>query len=347
MKINDILFYVLIPIYKTEESLPFCIDSVLKQDYQNFKIILVDDGSPDQAGAIADEYAKRDSRITVIHKENQGLISARRAAIDFVNANFDTENSFFMFLDSDDTYQHNALSVVRDTVLRENCDLVFFCLQRVCGENVLGHHEQDPFSGTIEEKRDLYKKVFFDWVYNPLCRKAIKAALVKSEDYSAFYHINAAEDLLQSIPVYRDCKKAVFITDVLYNYTLNPNSITQKVDPDKFKVITTIMAQVLKFLQNENVFTDADFSEYLDYCRCLMRYDVIKISLFKIPYKRIKGFLTELKKDPYYAMLLENASGYMLYFLKKGVYFPFVIPLRFRNWLVKIKYTIWRKNENR
>ena len=76
------LISVIVPVYKVEEYLARCVDSILGQTYRNLEILLVDDGSPDRCGAICDEYAARDSRIRVIHKENGGLSSARNAAID-------------------------------------------------------------------------------------------------------------------------------------------------------------------------------------------------------------------------------------------------------------------------
>ena len=74
-------FFVLVPVYKTEKFIEACIRSVLEQTYEHFRLILVDDGSPDRAGAICEEYAAMDSRITVIHQENGGQISARNAAM--------------------------------------------------------------------------------------------------------------------------------------------------------------------------------------------------------------------------------------------------------------------------
>ena len=81
------LISVIVPVYKVEEYLARCVDSILGQTYRNLEILLVDDGSPDRCGAICDEYAARDSRIRVIHKENGGLSSARNAGIDVVREN--------------------------------------------------------------------------------------------------------------------------------------------------------------------------------------------------------------------------------------------------------------------
>ena len=92
---ND-LISVIIPIYRVEQYLPRCIDSVLAQTYHNLEIFLVDDGSPDNCGRICDEYAAKDGRIHVIHKENGGLSDARNVALDVCTG------EYISFIDSDD-----------------------------------------------------------------------------------------------------------------------------------------------------------------------------------------------------------------------------------------------------
>ena len=74
---EKICFCVLVPVYRVEQYLDACIQSVLNQTYQNFRLILVDDGSPDQCGAICDAYAQRDTRISVIHQRSAGALAAR------------------------------------------------------------------------------------------------------------------------------------------------------------------------------------------------------------------------------------------------------------------------------
>ena len=101
MREPDKLVSVIIPVYKVENYLPMCVDSVLNQSYRNLEVILVDDGSPDDCPAICDEYAKKDKRIRVIHQKNAGLSMARNAGFNFCYLNavagfvcfFETVNS--------------------------------------------------------------------------------------------------------------------------------------------------------------------------------------------------------------------------------------------------------------
>ena len=97
---------IVIPVYRVENTLARCIDSVLGQSFSDYELILVDDGSPDRSGAICDEYAARDSRIHVIHKNNGGLSSARNAGINIA------EGEYITFIDSDDFIGDNTLSIL-------------------------------------------------------------------------------------------------------------------------------------------------------------------------------------------------------------------------------------------
>ena len=94
--------YVIVPVYKVEAYLERCIDSILNQTYQNFELVLVDDGSPDNCGAICDRYAAEHENITVIHQKNGGLSAARNAGIDYAFQNGNPEQDWITFIDSDD-----------------------------------------------------------------------------------------------------------------------------------------------------------------------------------------------------------------------------------------------------
>ena len=96
LAIKPPLLSIIVPIYKVEEFLEECINSILIQEFKDYELILVDDGSPDNCGEICDDYATKDSRIKVIHKTNGGLSSARNAGIDIA------QSSYLSFIDSDD-----------------------------------------------------------------------------------------------------------------------------------------------------------------------------------------------------------------------------------------------------
>lgn len=95
---------VIVPIYKVQDYLNKCIDSIINQSYKNLEIILVDDGSPDRCGEIIDLYEKQDNRIKVFHKKNGGLSDARNYGMNFITGDY------IIFVDSDDWLSEDMVS---------------------------------------------------------------------------------------------------------------------------------------------------------------------------------------------------------------------------------------------
>ena len=127
------LISVIVPVYKVEDFLPRCVESVLAQTYPYLEIILVDDGSPDACGTICDGYAQKDPRIKVIHKENGGLSSARNAGLDIA------EGEYIAFLDSDDWVEPEAYETMLALAQKHGARLVCAGRYNVYGdEKVLG-----------------------------------------------------------------------------------------------------------------------------------------------------------------------------------------------------------------
>lgn len=127
------LISIVVPIYKVEDYLKKCVDSILVQTYKNIEIILVDDGSPDNCGIICDEYQKIDKRICVIHKENGGLSSARNAGLDI------SKGEYVVFVDSDDSIDNNYIEILYQDIKQNDADIAVpaFCLSYEDGSKVI------------------------------------------------------------------------------------------------------------------------------------------------------------------------------------------------------------------
>jgi glycosyltransferase involved in cell wall biosynthesis len=111
------LISIVIPIYNVEKELPECLESVINQTYTNLEIILVDDGSPDNCGAICEDYAKKDSRIVVVHKKNGGLSDARNAGVEVANG------TYIGFVDSDDYIDNHMYDILYDAIICKKADI--------------------------------------------------------------------------------------------------------------------------------------------------------------------------------------------------------------------------------
>ena len=116
---------IIVPIYNVAPYLRQCMDSIIQQTYPNIEIICVDDGSTDESGTIADEYAKKDSRVRVIHQENQGLSAARNAGYSR------STGEYIMYLDSDDWIDLDTCETAIDIALKYDAELVFWAYVRV------------------------------------------------------------------------------------------------------------------------------------------------------------------------------------------------------------------------
>ena len=114
MSEDECLVSIIVPVYNVEKYLKKCVDSIINQTYSNLEIILSDDGSTDQSSSICDEYARRESRIKVIHKANGGLSDARNAGVKIASGKYIT------FIDSDDYIEKEAIEILVDVAIKYN-----------------------------------------------------------------------------------------------------------------------------------------------------------------------------------------------------------------------------------
>lgn len=137
---------IIVPVYKAEKDLHRCVDSILAQTFRDWECILVDDGSPDGSGAICDDYAAKDARIKVIHKENGGPSSARNYGLDVVKA------EYVWFVDSDDWIELDSLSIMYDIMEKTQADICFFELNPI---STITIEKPFSFSSFIDGKQKL------------------------------------------------------------------------------------------------------------------------------------------------------------------------------------------------
>lgn len=173
-------FSIVIPVYNVAPYLRECVDSVLAQDFTDYEIILVDDGSTDNSPAICDEYAEKYSQIKVIHKANGGLSDARNFGIK------KAQGDYLMFLDSDDFWNgRNVLLDLHNIIKENNPDLIihelssFYNLEKIIPRKFKNKEIQN-FS--YDFKEDLKYLVNNDIYYATACNKVIKASIVKENN---------------------------------------------------------------------------------------------------------------------------------------------------------------------
>lgn len=210
---NKALISVIIPIYNVEQYLPKCIESVLLQTYSNLEIILVDDGSPDACPQICDEYAKIDSRIKVVHKQNGGLSDARDAGLDIATG------SYISFVDSDDWVEKDMIAIMYKAIQDFNVQIAICSYARNSDKQTDCYitHRPKLFSwyealeyllqGELENFawNKLYARGLFDSIRFPVGKNY--------EDIAIMYRIIEKADNIVLLP------------DILYHYVYRKDGI--------------------------------------------------------------------------------------------------------------------------
>lgn len=297
---NNIKFSIMTPVYKVEQYLPECIESVLGQTYGNFEFILVDDGSPDRCGEICDEYAKKDSRIRVFHKPNGGLMHTRRYALERASGDY------YVFLDSDDYLSLDTLETLSRYIAETGADCVIYGLEWLRPEGTV--HAQCAACDcgrVITDKRELYNIVFNDEAYNSLWRKCAKASCFDGRDHSRYYHIKRGEDLLQSLEIIENAGSFLFIPETLYCYRVNPASITHSDSYEGYRANFEVRETVLEFLGKSGVFTEEDYDRLRNNDMDRVAVELKRICRYAPTREAKREAIASIRDSAYYKHFLE------------------------------------------
>ena len=207
---------VIIPVYNVEAYLKRCVDSVLSQTFQDFDLVLVDDGSPDSCGVICDEYAQNDKRVTVIHQKNGGLSVARNTGIEWSLKN--SSSSWISFVDSDDWVHSKYLEILYNAAIKTNCP-VSMC-EYVCTEGDNTSINDNLLKPQIRNTIEMYckKNVVFTVAWAKLYKK-------ECFRYIRYPAGRIHEDEFITYKILFEYKKAAYIEQPLYMYFQNPNGI--------------------------------------------------------------------------------------------------------------------------
>lgn len=247
-----LLFSILIPVYNSEKYLPECITSILNQTFQNYEVILVNDGSTDSSAQICNQYAKQDKRIKVIHQENQGPLIARITA--FNNASGD----FIIYMDSDDYWDKGLLDSLQSIINQHQCDIVSFQWEYVDSNGKLFRDIPSVYSSDhiLYDIETLITKFLTEETENSLCKRAVKKQKINHEHLiklAAIKELRFGEDMVQSFVMIKDCKSMVYLDKVLYFYRQNTASLThQSKTIQMLKDISLAREYIQKILKTSN-----------------------------------------------------------------------------------------------
>ena len=214
---------IIVPIYNAENYLRRCVDSILNQEYTDFELLLVNDGSTDASGDICEEYGDRDPRVIVIQKENTGVSDSRNRALDRARG------KYLQFLDSDDWITPDATRLFVRAAEEYGCDMVISDFYRVVGERL-------STKGDIEEEGVLTREEFAahmmenpaDFYYGVLWNKLYRRDIVEEHNLRMDTDINWCEDFMFNLEYIRYAKVFYALHAPIYYYVKRKGSLASQ-----------------------------------------------------------------------------------------------------------------------
>lgn len=214
---------IIVPVYNAEAYLRRCVDSIINQEYRDFELLLADDGSTDTSGRICDEYAARDDRVKVIHKENTGVSDSRNACLDRATG------TYLQFLDSDDWITPDATRLLVRAAEEHGCDLVISDFYRVVDERV-------SHKGDIDEEGILTREEFAehmmenpaDFYYGVIWNKLYRRELVEKYHLRMDKKISWCEDFMFNLEYIRHAKVFYALNTPIYYYVKTKGSLVSQ-----------------------------------------------------------------------------------------------------------------------
>lgn len=277
------LVSIIVPVYNAEKSIANTINSVIVQNYLNWELILIDDGSTDKSLEICRSFEKTDDRIKVIHIDNSGVSVARNVGLDNCNG------EMFMFLDSDDFLNSSALQICMHKI--GDADIIIFGIETFPKTSYISVEKTYNFcrmTDMVNEFETLYKASVFNSPCNKIYRN--KNRLVRFDS-----NYSLGEDLLFNLQYLENCDGIIIIPDVLYYYRrLNTGSLSYKVDANALNI-----QKALKIAIDAAFNYEAKIDEVTTYFFIKTMMDKIYSILYKenLDKKEKKTIITEWAKE--------------------------------------------------
>lgn len=256
---SDPLISVIVPVYKTEKYLQRCVDSICGQTYTNLEIILVDDGSPDNSGAMCDALACKDKRIRVVHKENGGLSSARNAGLDIMTG------AYVCFVDSDDLIDRQMCRVLYDRLVEQNAQVSCGGIANFDGSQILSY-----FNPNLDERFTLSRKEAMAElsknyrITNSMCDKLYLAEIFDGLRMKAGILYEDAQ--VQHFCLHR-AQRITYTAQPLYYYFLSPGSILRgEFSVRHYDCIAASLERIAFFEENYPDAVPAAKARHLELC---------------------------------------------------------------------------------
>lgn len=214
---------IIVPIYNAEKTIGRCIESIINQEYTDFELILCDDGSRDSSGRICDEYAKKDKRIKVLHKENSGVSDTRNQGMKAATG------TYIQFLDADDWITVDATKLLVRTMKETNCDMVISDFYRVVGGR-LSHKGDIEMEGAMPREKfaEFMMENPADFYYGVLWNKLYKREMIEKYQLEMDENISWCEDFLFNLEYLFHAETIASLPVPIYYYVKTEGSLASQ-----------------------------------------------------------------------------------------------------------------------
>ena len=319
---------VIIPVYNCEKTIKRCIDSIIQQDYTNFEILLIDDGSKDGSAEICKCYQKNDNRIKYYFKKNSGPSATRNYGLN------KAVGEYIIFIDSDDFIEKKMFSILINNV-SDKVDVVRCLYYTFDGFNKKKFFYKGPF-GVFSSKSIIEDHMLNSILWNPVWGQLIRKSFAVNIKFNE--NIRIGEDLLYNFNLYNTTNNICIINEHLYTYYYNKNSITKLLSEKSIKTnINNIIDNYSYFYnfydssENKSKISERGISSVMSYELQLLfvnyknNINYLKNEINKSP--KLIRLLKKYKKRKYKLMIFSIKSNNYLFF--NTYYFLYYLPLKF------------------
>jgi glycosyltransferase involved in cell wall biosynthesis len=212
-------FSVIVLVYNDEKNLPRCLDSIISQKFIDFECLLIDDGSTDRCPEICDNYVKRDNRIKVIHKPNEGISKTRQLGLN------EAKGNYIFFVDSDDWVSPTLLSDAHQKIASDQCDILLTDFYETNHSGKEQYRQQAPVSLDTE---NIIKSILSVKLSSCVWNVFIRINFCKENNISFSVNVNYGEDSIFILEILLRNPKIAYLPSANYHHVYNSNSYTRK-----------------------------------------------------------------------------------------------------------------------
>lgn len=318
---------IIVPIYKVEKYLDYCINSIVNQTLKDIEIILVDDGSPDKCPQMCDEWARRDQRIKVIHKDNEGLGFARNSGLDIATGEYVT------FIDSDDYIDCDAYERLCKLMDENDLDEIRFQCNRFKNDGSQSSNvytdELKVVSNSAEIRTlalcvfDMHRKDLLDYQWGGSACMAVYRRSILEQNNLRFYseRVYLSEDIVFNFLFYLKSRKVGYLPCTFYHYRINLQSLTKTHNEFALDKADKYARDISKIIE-EHGFKPYDTVFAMGYFADVVRVQFKNILLSNLPLKQKRAWFYKQTRREYF-MKMSKTYPYGKLFIKQRLFFFF------------------------